>query len=276
MSGSLAGAASLVSVAQQGLAASGATSLLPSSLQALIKTPRAIGTIIPDVVIDERHSDRVTVTQHPVADNTPVADHAFRLPATLTMKVGFTNSNLVGSAVQGFTSGGGFSNLSGGLSGAGSGIVGALTEQRVKTVYERLLALQLSRVPFTVTTGKRTYPQTVSGVTVGNDKTANKIGSMVITEISVTTDHTTEYSLILEVHMTEVIRVTTTTTSQPATSDQANPQKTASPQDTGTKDTKPAADNDDSPLLTAARKLGYTGPGAAPHNGGSSQGGAGP
>jgi hypothetical protein len=244
MSGALGAGVSLASVALQGLQASGATSQLPTAMTALLRAPRAIQAIIPDVTIDERHADRVTVTQHPVADNSPVSDHAFRMPSTITMKVGFANSNLVGSAVQGFMSGGfgGAGGISGG-SLTGGGIIGALTEQRVKTVYQQLLALQMQRTPFTLTTGKRTYPDKVKGVKAPS---SGNIGAVIITELGVTTDHTTEYSLIIEVHMTEVIQVNVQTSQQPSVSDQANPQKTASPTDSGNKSPTPQPDNDTS------------------------------
>jgi hypothetical protein len=190
-------------LALQGLSASG---LMP----AMLRNTRRIGTIIPDVTIEEQHSDRLQVTQHPVARGSPISDHAFKLPATVVMRLGWTNANPIGAGVQGF--------MEGGLAGLGSALLGTLTEQRVKDIYNRLLTLQydpqaaamggISVVPFTLTTGKRTYQ------------------NMVIVELGVRTDHTTEYSLMIECHMQEVFIVDTQTTTQPAQSDQALASKT--------------------------------------------------
>ena len=52
-------------VGQQALAATG---LMP----AFIRAPRSIGTIIPDVTIEEHFSDRATVTMHPLAHGTVI------------------------------------------------------------------------------------------------------------------------------------------------------------------------------------------------------------
>jgi hypothetical protein len=60
---------------------------------ALIRRARRIGTIIPDVVIEETHSDRLQVTQHPIALGSPINDHAFRLPGTLTMRCGWRGTS---------------------------------------------------------------------------------------------------------------------------------------------------------------------------------------
>jgi hypothetical protein len=220
MSGALLGISAVGGIAQQAVSASG---LLP----AWIRAPRMIGTIIPDVTIEESHSDRLTVTQHPIVDGSPISDHAFKLPATIVMRVGFSNASVVAAAVQGFQGGGGFSDLGGGLAGAGSGLLSSFSEERVKNIYKQLLDLQFDRtkwdqgeralLPFKLTTGKRTYD------------------NVVITDLSIRTDRTTEYSLVVECHMQEVILVKTDSTTQPAQSSQALAAKTASPTDQATK-----------------------------------------
>lgn len=208
MSGAITALSTFGTFAQPALQASG---LMP----AFIRNTRKIGTIIPDVTIDEHHSDRLQVTQHPVANNTPISDHAYLLPKTLTMRCGWTNANPVGAAVEGF--------MAGGLVGLGSGLLGSLTEQRVTEIYQSLRDLQATREPISVTTGKRTYQ------------------NMLITELSVTTDRHTEYSLILECQMQEVLIVTTSTTQQPPQSSQTMPQKTADTTDQGTQQPNPNA-----------------------------------
>ena len=198
MSGAVTALATIGSGASQALSASG---LMP----AFIRNTRKIGTIIPDVTIEEQHSDRIAITQHPIADGTPVSDHAYLMPPTVTMRCGWTNANPIGATVQGF--------MSGGLSGAGSGLLSTLTESRAKEIYDKLRTLQTSFEPFTLTTGKRTYKD------------------MMIAELSVRNDHTLEYSLIIECNMQQVFRVRTRTTQQPSQTNQGQPSKTASPTD---------------------------------------------
>jgi hypothetical protein len=226
MSGALGALATLSGVGQQALAASGALSSVSSALGSnfafLSAGARSIDTLVPDCTISESHTDRVQITQHPVADNTPVSDHAFVLPKTVVMRVGWSNANAVGSitqgAISGFQSGGFGGALTGGLSGAWSSV----TEQRVKTVYDDLVAKMEKRTPFTLVTGKRTY--------------SNK---MLISQISVTTDHTTEFSLMAEVHFQEVILVQTQTTAAPAQQTQSAPQQTSSSTDQPDKQSQP-------------------------------------
>jgi hypothetical protein len=215
MSGLLSAGSQLFSIGGQALQATG---LMP----AFIRAPRSLGSIIPDVTIEEHHTDRMEITQHPVANGTPISDHAFRLPCQVTMRLGWTNSNPIGAitsgAIGGFAEGG----IGGALGGAAQGAFSSFTEQRVRDVYQTLQDLQTGKggknpEPFALTTGKRNYD------------------SMLIAELSVSTDRHTEYSLMVEARMQEVIIVKPVTTNQPAQSDQAQPQKTAEPSDTGPK-----------------------------------------
>jgi hypothetical protein len=190
-----------------------ALSALGDVIPAWIRQGRSIGDIIPDVTMEEQHSDRLQVTQHPLADNTPISDHAFRMPATLTMRCGWSNSNIVGALVGAFTS--------------GTSPFAAFTETRAQEVYEKLRALQgtpdgppVKRI--TIQTGKRKYE------------------NMVLTELSVTTDHTKEYSLFVEAHFQEVITVTTRTTTQDASSaEMADASKTGNTESTDSPQAKP-------------------------------------
>jgi len=229
MSGALLGISAAGGIATQALRATG---LMP----AMFGRTRKIGTIIPDVTIEESHSDRVTFTQHPVAVGSPVHDHAYRMPATVTMRLGFSNANVIGGAVQagveGFAKGG----FGGALESAGESVFDSFTEEKVRKTYKKLLDMQFdqdaweaNKAPlkeFTLTTGKRTYK------------------NMVITEISVRTDRTTEYSLMVEVHMQEVFFVKTSSTTQPSQTDQKNPSQTASPTDQAGKSAAPVKNPD--------------------------------
>lgn len=112
-----------------GLLASVAVGLIGDALApyALISSPlRSISTIIPDVVIDEVHTDDLAITDHPVETGAAISDHAFKIPSRVQMRCGFSNSS-------------------------------AGTEGYVQSVYQALLALQARREPFDVFTGKRVY-----------------------------------------------------------------------------------------------------------------------
>jgi Dit-like phage tail protein len=202
MSGTLSGVLgrlnpTAVTGIQQALGlAAGPLAALNFPLTAVFRMGRSIAAIVPDVTIDEHHSDRLEITTHPVSDNTPISDHAFMQPASVTMRCGWTNANpLAGitesvGGVLGSVFSGGFvpPSFSGGMGTIGNPFNSA-TETRARDVYNRLLALQKTREPFVLSTGKRRYP------------------SMLITDISVTTDRHSEYSLMCEVHMQEVVRV---------------------------------------------------------------------
>lgn len=101
---------------------------LPSFLgldDALFTPVRSIGTIIPDVTIEEVHRDELEITQHPVERGSPITDHSFMRPLELSVRVGWSNSGRGPSYIT--------------------------------DVYSALQDLQQSGQPFSVTTGKRSY-----------------------------------------------------------------------------------------------------------------------
>lgn len=143
---------------------------------------RSIGTIIPDVVVEELHHDLMMITQHPVETGATISDHAFKMPSTVQITGGFSNST-------------------------------AQAVGYVQFVYQEFLALQASRVPFDVATGKRQYT------------------NMLIADIGVTTDSKSEFALNFIAVLQEVI-LTGSALTQPA-STQAMPQQTASVSNSG-------------------------------------------
>lgn len=56
----------------------------------------SVDEITADCVPREKHTGRVTVTTHPVEDNTKIADHAVVEPDTLVLDVVLSNSPLIG------------------------------------------------------------------------------------------------------------------------------------------------------------------------------------
>ena len=88
--------------------------------------PRSIGTIIPDIVVEEIGHDQLQVTEFPVESGAPISDHAYKRPPEIIMRCGFSNST-------------------------------AQTEGYVQAVYGLFLDRQNALQPFNVTTGKRQY-----------------------------------------------------------------------------------------------------------------------
>jgi hypothetical protein len=103
-------------------------------------------------------------------------------------------------------------------------------------IYNSLLSLQASRQPFTLTTGKRLYPV------------------MLLADLAIHTDVSSEYALMVTAQCEEIILVTLTTTTIPASA-QSNPQQTQSPVNTGTKQVTPTQNQ--SILSQGAQQFGY-------------------
>lgn len=93
---------------------------------------------------------------------------------------------------------------------------GGGTLMPLDTIYQKLLDLQASTVPIDIVTGKRQYK------------------NMLITSLSVVTDHDTENALRVDMQCREIIIVQTQTQSLPSASSQANPSATAYPLNGGT------------------------------------------
>jgi len=160
----------------------------------ILRRPRFIGTIMVDVAIEEQQTDRIQLTQHPVAiaqQGQPgvISDHAYRMPRAVTMRCGWSNNPLGVKVPWGLS--------------------------RVELVYAQLLAIQGMLQPIVITTGKRSYQD------------------MMLTELSVRTDRSTEFVLMVEAHFQEVMRVKTGETTQAAQTDQTNPQSTQGTNGTG-------------------------------------------
>ena len=154
---------------------------------------RMIGTIIPDVTIEEVHHDELTITDHPVETGAAISDHAFKRPPEVEMRCGFSDST--------------------------GGAVGY-----VQQVYDEFLSLQASREPFDVYTGKRAYTD------------------MLVRSLSVVTDESSEYALMVVVGLRNIILTDTIQSATPQSA-QALPQQTASTVNRGTAQANPATGN---------------------------------
>jgi hypothetical protein len=85
--------------------------------------------LVAQVTVDEDGDDEMTITEHPVEQGAAISDHAYKRPAELRVRVGWSNAY-----VQ--------------QTGLGSD---------VSSVYADILYLQAERRPFSVLTGKRQY-----------------------------------------------------------------------------------------------------------------------
>ncbi|GAB2938294.1 phage baseplate protein [Hafnia psychrotolerans] len=177
---------------------------------------RQIGIIIPDVVITEKHSDTLEITEHPVEVPTSTtggasadgagftADHAFRRPSEVVMETGFSGG---GSVLD-------FADTSG---------LGLTLGKSPKEMYEELLTLQRSRKPFDVVTGKRMYT------------------NMLIRVLDVTTDRTSENVLMATLTLREVITSQTQVITSAGKESMKQGVNTSAIQDTGVKTPKAAS-----------------------------------
>lgn len=157
----------------------------------LFKQGRSIAGIIPNVVLEESHIDELTITNHPVEQGAAITDHAFKNPAQVTVHYGFGQS-------------GTFLNFS----GAGGD---------PNTVYQQLLDIQASRVPFDLVTGKRSYQ------------------NMLIQSLGTTTDRESENALIVTATLREIIVVQTAPVVLAPPEHHAAPEKTAPVEKSGVK-----------------------------------------
>lgn len=167
---------------------------------------RKIGIIIPDVVISEKHSDVLEITEHPVERPTSsgagfVADHAYRRASELVMEVGFSGGGSLLDMID-------------------TSAIGISVGSGPKEIYSQLLELQRKKEPFDVVTGKRIYT------------------NMLIRVLDVTTDRTSENVLMASVTMREVITTQALTITGASKENMTEGANTSAVQDAGVKSAK--------------------------------------
>lgn len=149
------------------------------------------------ITVREEHNDELYITDHPVEYGASITDHAFLKPREVTITAMWSNSPnpetagiqaVVGSALTPSTPVAPF--------GSGSDFI--------RNVYDALRAVQESRVPFTIFTGKRTYT------------------NMLFSSLRVDTTPDTENALMLVAHCREIIIVSVQVTPIPQNSVQSN------------------------------------------------------
>lgn len=159
--------------------------------------------------MEEDHSDSMAITEHPVEIGSPISDHAYLRPSQVKARYGWSPSS---PAIPGFL---------GTIIPVSAGLVSGLNQlfnggpDYLQSVYDKLLALQGSREPFELITGKRRYQ------------------NMLIESLGVRTDRETEYVLDVSITFQQVLIVSTSTTSVSSQQQQAAPANTAPPQNAG-------------------------------------------
>lgn len=166
-----------------------------------------IGGITIQATLEEKLIDTLRITEHPVERGSAITDHAYKLPAEVLLRCGWSNSSLssLANAVSSVFSGGSLSS---------SDYIGG--------VYSQLLALQESRTLFDIMTTKRMYT------------------NMLITGLIVNTDSQTSSILMVEAVCRQVIIVDTAATTLPPMANQSNPASTADTLKSGVKQAIPA------------------------------------
>lgn len=170
-----------------------------------IDAKRSIDTIVAHVTLEEVGTDELQITDHPVEQGAEITDHAYKKNPEVVIRCGWSNASLAG-VVNSFK--GLFSALTGG---------DAFGSDYVSSVYNQLLALQQSRQPFDVSTGKRIYT------------------NMLMRSLTQTTDPTSEYTLMVTAVFRQVLIVNTASTTLPPRDDQASPADTAEVENAGDK-----------------------------------------
>lgn len=116
----------------------------------MLRPMRSLKNIIADAVIEERHEDRMVITQHPVEEGSTISDHAYRLPAELTLTYVWSMASKQNSDGEGLTF--------------------------LKDLYTQIRQLAIDREPFKIVTGKRNYDNMlINFMAVNTDKTSENI-----------------------------------------------------------------------------------------------------
>lgn len=153
---------------------------------------RKIGIVIPDVVVSEKHSDSLEITEHPVEIGAAVNDHAYKRASDVTMECGFAGGGSLLDLVD--------------ISGIGIGI-----GKSPKEVYQELLDTQARRELIDVVTGKRTYSNMlIRAIEVTTERATENVLSCVITLREVMITQTQQISVADKASMTEGVSTAAT------------------------------------------------------------------
>jgi hypothetical protein len=185
----------------------------------LVKPQRSLGGIVAQVTIEEVHTDELEITDHPIEQGAVISDHAFKRPAEIVIKCGWSNSPTVAGLIDGVVAG-----ATATVTSVQSLINGTSGEQ-ILDIYNKLLILQESRLPFDVFTGKRIYQ------------------NMLFRSLRVDNDKTTDNALMVTASLRQVILVKTSSVAvQAPRAKQPAAPATLAPYSAGNKALQPAPD----------------------------------
>lgn len=244
---------------------SGITGFVAPALQLglqslLIKPKRSIGPLVAQVTISEQHNDELEITDHPVEMGAVISDHAFKRPAELIITCGWSNSPSgngtnplldagLGATILGLQGANSATVLTGAFAGATGGaidqtlagvqaLITGNAPNQIKDLYQKLLKLQEDRIPFDVSTGKRNYV------------------NMLVRSLQVTTDKTSENTLMVVASLRQVILVSTKPITQSAPAeDQRFPESTNPITNFGTKVLGPAVADAKATILQTIKSV---------------------
>jgi len=131
--------------------------------------------LIAQATIEENHTDTLEVTRHPLEQGATMSDHAYRLPAEVTLHLAWSNSP----------------TPTPNASTPSLAAISGNTPNQVVSIYEYLLNLLQTRILFSLFTGKRSY------------------ANMLLKSLGTITDQRTENALLVVAHCTEIIIVQT-------------------------------------------------------------------
>lgn len=152
-----------------------------------------LGTIIPEIVVKEEYNDELRITEHPVEQGAAITDHAYKLPARLRMTAAWS-----------------------------PGLSTLFNRSYVNDVYDKLLILQNSRVPFSVVTGRRYYT------------------NMLLRTLSTDRDEKTNNILMVSAVCQQILIVNTQVISVPSNDVQKDPATTGAATNRGAQQLQPA------------------------------------
>lgn len=139
--------------------------------------------LYPQVVVEEKHTDRLVLTRHPVEHGSQITDHAYKLPAQVQVRGGWSFSA------------GGYPTI----------LPIPTDPSYLQSIYNTLLQIQIQRSFVTLVTGKRLYQY------------------MLLETLEITTDPHTENVLSFTAIFEEVLMASTQTTILPDASVMKNP-----------------------------------------------------
>ena len=182
----------------------GLSDVVTAALSSIV-IPQILTGYVPIV---ESHRDELTITEHPVEQGSTITDHAYKMSALLTLRLGWSTSQ-PGSSVSGINNV--LTSAAGLLTGAltlpvVAGFFNSASDAFINNIYNTLLTVQSNRSRITVATARRLYQ------------------NMLMRELSLDTDEKTEHALVITAVLKEMILVSSQVISTPVNSSlNANP-----------------------------------------------------